>query len=70
MLNPKQQAVADWAKAQLEFFEMSNDIKSYTHYNDIQESIDDLSELVLLTPLDQMQLNEAFIALYEVIKNQ
>ena len=44
MLNPKQQAIVDWVKSQLEFFEESNDIKSPTHYNDIEQTLEDVCD--------------------------
>jgi hypothetical protein len=43
-LNPKQQVIVDWAKAQLEFFETSNDINSQTHFNDMDQSLEIVAE--------------------------
>lgn len=69
MLNPKQQAIVNWAKAQLKFFETSNDVKSYTHYNDIAQTLDAMEFNKTITHEENIKLEKAFGDFYTVLKN-
>ena len=68
-LNPKQQAIVNWAKSHLEFFETSNDVKSYTHYNDIEQTIEAVCDEQKILPGDCSRLNTAMDEFYTVLKN-